>query len=100
MRAASRSVASRHGASTWDVPLVRLSRSLGGLGFSDGWARALLWIEDPICDQLHAVAHVPCLASRAGHVRQLMADRRLAARAYTREHGDDAPEIREWTWTF
>jgi len=29
-----------------------------------------------------------------------MADRRLAARAYTREHGDDAPEIREWTWTF
>jgi len=55
-------------------------------------------------DRFHLVMdvidRVPCLASRAGHVRQLMADRRLAARAYTREHGDDAPEIREWTWTF
>jgi len=27
-----------------------------------------------------------------------MEDRRLACRAYTREHGDDPPEIRDWTW--
>jgi xylulose-5-phosphate/fructose-6-phosphate phosphoketolase len=27
-----------------------------------------------------------------------MQDRRLAARAYTREHGEDDPEIRDWTW--
>jgi xylulose-5-phosphate/fructose-6-phosphate phosphoketolase len=27
-----------------------------------------------------------------------MTEARLAARAYTREHGDDAPEIRDWTW--
>jgi len=27
-----------------------------------------------------------------------MVDRRLAARAWTREHGDDDPEIRDWTW--
>ena len=25
-------------------------------------------------------------------------DRRLAARAWTREHGEDHPEVREWTW--
>ena len=39
------------------------------------------------------------LRGRAAHVRQLMEDRRLAARAYTREHGEDPPEIRDWTWT-
>jgi xylulose-5-phosphate/fructose-6-phosphate phosphoketolase len=29
-----------------------------------------------------------------------MVDRRLHARAYTRQHGDDDPEIRDWTWPF
>jgi xylulose-5-phosphate/fructose-6-phosphate phosphoketolase len=28
-----------------------------------------------------------------------MEDARLQARAYTREHGDDPPEITGWTWT-
>ncbi len=54
-------------------------------------------------DRFHLVTdvidRVPGLASRAGHVRQIMTDSRLAARAYTREHGEDAPEIRDWTWT-
>jgi xylulose-5-phosphate/fructose-6-phosphate phosphoketolase len=54
-------------------------------------------------DRFHLVMdvidRVPGLVSHAGHVRQLMTDHRLAARAYTREHGEDAPEIREWTWT-
>jgi xylulose-5-phosphate/fructose-6-phosphate phosphoketolase len=27
-----------------------------------------------------------------------MQDRRLEAREWTREYGEDAPEIREWTW--
>jgi xylulose-5-phosphate/fructose-6-phosphate phosphoketolase len=27
-----------------------------------------------------------------------MGDARLAARAYTREHGDDDPAIAGWTW--
>jgi xylulose-5-phosphate/fructose-6-phosphate phosphoketolase len=27
-----------------------------------------------------------------------MADRRVTARAYTREHGEDEPEIQHWTW--
>ena len=29
-----------------------------------------------------------------------MDERRLAARAYTREHGDDDPEIRDWAWPY
>ncbi len=53
-------------------------------------------------DRFHLVMdvidRVPGLASRAGHVRQLMVDRRLQCRAYTREHGEDAPEVRNWTW--
>jgi xylulose-5-phosphate/fructose-6-phosphate phosphoketolase len=29
-----------------------------------------------------------------------MADRRLEARAWTREHGEDDPDISGWTWPF
>ena len=28
-----------------------------------------------------------------------MADMRIAARQYTREHGDDLPEVRDWVAT-
>jgi xylulose-5-phosphate/fructose-6-phosphate phosphoketolase len=27
-----------------------------------------------------------------------MVDKRIEARAYTREAGDDQPEIRDWSW--
>jgi xylulose-5-phosphate/fructose-6-phosphate phosphoketolase len=27
-----------------------------------------------------------------------MVDTRIETRAYTREHGDDPAEIRDWTW--
>jgi xylulose-5-phosphate/fructose-6-phosphate phosphoketolase len=47
---------------------------------------------------LDVIDRVPGLADSAGHVRQAMVDRRIAARAYTREHGEDDPEIRDWTW--
>jgi xylulose-5-phosphate/fructose-6-phosphate phosphoketolase len=46
------------------------------------------------------IDRVPGLAGRAGHVRQLMTDQRLEAVAYTREHGEDAPEIRDWAWPY
>ncbi len=53
-------------------------------------------------DRFHLVMdvidRVPGLRSTAGHVRQLMGDRRLACRAYTREYGEDAPEIQNWSW--
>jgi xylulose-5-phosphate/fructose-6-phosphate phosphoketolase len=47
---------------------------------------------------IDVIDRVSGLASRAGHVRQLMADRRLECRAYTREFGEDPPEIRNWAW--
>jgi xylulose-5-phosphate/fructose-6-phosphate phosphoketolase len=54
-------------------------------------------------DRFHLVMdvidRVPGLSSRAGHVRQLMVDRRLECRDYTRRVGDDPPEIRDWTWS-
>jgi xylulose-5-phosphate/fructose-6-phosphate phosphoketolase len=53
-------------------------------------------------DRFHLVMdvidRVPGLAGSAGHVRQLMEDQRISARAYTREFGEDAPVIRDWTW--
>ena len=53
-------------------------------------------------DRFHLVIdvidRVPGLAARAGRIRQAMHDRRLEARAYTREHGQDDPEISGWAW--
>jgi xylulose-5-phosphate/fructose-6-phosphate phosphoketolase len=49
---------------------------------------------------IDVVDRVPGLADRAAHLRQHMVERRLEARAYTREHGDDDPEIRDWVWPF
>jgi xylulose-5-phosphate/fructose-6-phosphate phosphoketolase len=53
-------------------------------------------------DRFHLVMdvidRVPALGSHAGAIRQAMADRRVEARAFTREHGEDPPEIRDWTW--
>jgi xylulose-5-phosphate/fructose-6-phosphate phosphoketolase len=55
-------------------------------------------------DRFHLVMdvidRVPGLAEKTAHLRQEMVDRRLEARAYTREHGDDDPSIRDWTWHF
>jgi xylulose-5-phosphate/fructose-6-phosphate phosphoketolase len=47
---------------------------------------------------MDVVDRVPGLAARAAHLRQEMVDRRLAARAWTREHGEDQPDVRDWTW--
>ncbi len=55
-------------------------------------------------DRFHLVMdvidRVPQLGSRAAHLRQRMVDERLRARQYTRAHGDDAPEIRDWVWPY
>jgi xylulose-5-phosphate/fructose-6-phosphate phosphoketolase len=54
-------------------------------------------------DRFHLVMdvidRVPSLGSRAANLRQQMSDARLAARAYTREHGEDDPAISGWTWS-
>ena len=53
-------------------------------------------------DRFHLVIdvidRVPGLAQRAASLRQHMVDERLRHRAYTREVGDDPPELRDWVW--
>jgi xylulose-5-phosphate/fructose-6-phosphate phosphoketolase len=53
-------------------------------------------------DRFHLVMdvidRVPGLAERAAYLRQEMADERLRHRAYTREHGEDPPDVSAWCW--
>ena len=55
-------------------------------------------------DRFHLVIdvidRVPGLAQRASGLRQDMVEERLRARAYTREHGEDDPEIANWIWPY
>ena len=55
-----------------------------------------------VLDRFHLVIdvidRVPGLPQRAAHVRQQMQDMRMKARDYTREHGEDMPEIADWVW--
>jgi xylulose-5-phosphate/fructose-6-phosphate phosphoketolase len=47
---------------------------------------------------MDVIDRVPALGERMAHLRQEMVDARARARAYTREHGDDIPEVAGWTW--
>lgn len=53
-------------------------------------------------DRFHLVIdvldRVPGLASRYAGLRQQMQDKRIEARQYTRVHGEDLPEVRDWVW--
>ncbi len=53
-------------------------------------------------DRFHLVMdvidRVDGLATQAAVLRQQMADARLRVRRYTREHGEDPPEIAGWSW--
>ena len=47
---------------------------------------------------IDVIDRVPRLGPRAGHVRQLMVDKRIEARAWTRQEGEDLPEVANWAW--
>jgi xylulose-5-phosphate/fructose-6-phosphate phosphoketolase len=49
---------------------------------------------------MDVIDRVPGLAGTAGRFRQELVDRRLRARLWTREHGEDDPEISGWTWPY
>src|SRR5580765_8116304 len=55
-------------------------------------------------DRFHLVIdvidRVPGLGERAAWLRQEMLDSRLRCRAWTREHGEDHPDVRDWVWPF
>jgi xylulose-5-phosphate/fructose-6-phosphate phosphoketolase len=45
---------------------------------------------------MDVIDRVPALGQRAAGLRQEMVDERLRKRAYTREHGDDPEDVRDW----
>jgi xylulose-5-phosphate/fructose-6-phosphate phosphoketolase len=49
---------------------------------------------------IDVIDRLPGLAARKAGLRQQMADARLAARAYTRDHGEDDPAISGWSWPY
>jgi xylulose-5-phosphate/fructose-6-phosphate phosphoketolase len=53
-------------------------------------------------DRFHLVIdvidRVPGLAASAAHLRQHMVDTRLQMRAWTRDYGEDHPDVRDWVW--
>jgi xylulose-5-phosphate/fructose-6-phosphate phosphoketolase len=53
-------------------------------------------------DRFHLVMdvidRVPGLVGRAAELRQMMVDTRVRHRAWTREHGEDMPEVTNWHW--
>ena len=55
-------------------------------------------------DRFHLVMdvidRVPGLRSKSAHVRQRMEDERLRHRQYTRDHGQDSPDVLNWTWPY
>jgi xylulose-5-phosphate/fructose-6-phosphate phosphoketolase len=55
-------------------------------------------------DRFHLVIdvidRVSGLAGRTAHLRQHMQEHRLRCRAWTREHGEDHPDVRDWTWPY
>jgi xylulose-5-phosphate/fructose-6-phosphate phosphoketolase len=55
-------------------------------------------------DRFHLVIdvldRVPGLAARCAGLRQDMEEARLQARAWTREHGEDHPDISGWSWPY
>ncbi|WP_199856570.1 phosphoketolase family protein [Nocardia suismassiliense] len=55
-------------------------------------------------DRFHLVMdvidRVPSLGERAAGLRQEMVDARWEARAWTREHGEDIPEVADWSWPY
>jgi xylulose-5-phosphate/fructose-6-phosphate phosphoketolase len=47
---------------------------------------------------MDVIDRVPTLRERAAGLRQEMVDARWAARAYTRDHGEDIPAVADWSW--
>ena len=47
---------------------------------------------------MDVIDRVPSLGAAAADLRQEMVDRRTAARAWTRQHGEDHPDVSGWHW--
>jgi xylulose-5-phosphate/fructose-6-phosphate phosphoketolase len=48
---------------------------------------------------IDVIDRVDCQGSRAAHLKQVMQNKLLEHTEYIRKHGEDMPEIRNWSWT-
>jgi len=46
-----------------------------------------------------AVDRIPTLGYRVAYFKQMLRDKLTEHHLYVREHGEDLPEVRDWTWT-
>ncbi len=47
---------------------------------------------------MDVIDRVPGLSQTASHAKQAFRDKLIAHKLYVREHGEDMPEIRDWSW--
>ena len=48
---------------------------------------------------MSAIDHVPGLSARAAHVKQIFRNKLTEHTEYIRRHGEDMPEVLNWSWT-
>jgi len=46
------------------------------------------------------IDRVPGLAARADYTKQALRDKLIEHRQYITLHGEDMPEVRDWTWPY
>ena len=61
-----------------------------------GERRTRTWLHPRVFTPLDVIDRVPGLGARSAVLRQEMVDERLRHRAYTREHGEDPPDVGRW----
>jgi xylulose-5-phosphate/fructose-6-phosphate phosphoketolase len=49
---------------------------------------------------MDVIDRVPGLLPAMAYLRQHFADERIRHRQYTRDTGDDMPDVRDWTWSY
>ena len=49
---------------------------------------------------IDVIDRVPSLGYQAAHLKQAFQDRLIEHTLYVREHGDDLPEVKDWTWRY